>query len=71
MRPEFALLCGMHPENKYIPDDEKERWYIQTPAQHVQDLVRMYAAMLERLWESKAKDEGVSKKATDLEKVDT
>jgi len=74
LRPEFALLCGIHPDNKYISDGEKERWYIQTPAQHVEDLVRMYASMLGQMWEARAKDksfEGDLKKGTDLEKVDT
>jgi len=56
---EFALLCGIHPDNKYIPDDEKERWYIQTPARHVEDLVRIYAAMLGLLWDSRAKDKSL------------
>lgn len=54
LRPEFALLCGMHPDNSYTPQGEKERWYIKTPAEHVADLVKNNAAMLSRLWNDRA-----------------
>ncbi len=64
----------MHPKNTNTPENEKERWYIKTPAQHVEDLVRMYAAMLMRLWRDKAKDELMKgKKGAEMEakSVDT
>jgi len=54
LRPEFALLCGMHPDNPYVSEDEKERWYIETSAGHVERLVRTYSAMLVSLWRDRA-----------------
>ena len=55
------LLCGMHPENVYASANEKERWYFKTPVQHIEDLVRMYAAMLEILWDSRAEQTVIPK----------
>ena len=41
LRPEFALLYGIHPNNKYIPEDKKERWYItKGPMDHIEDWLR-------------------------------
>jgi len=70
LRPEFALLCGIHPDNKYIPEDEKERWYTtKPPVNHVEDLLRSWAAMLDLLWEARAKERLIkSEKGVEKEK---
>jgi len=57
LRPEFALLCGIHPGNTWMTDAEKERWFTKSPADHVHDLVREYDAMLVSLWKDRAKNE--------------
>jgi len=66
LRPEFALLCGLHPDNTYISEDERERWYIET----VENLVIEYAAMLLRMWRDRAdyRSKG-GKKETETENV--
>jgi hypothetical protein len=56
MKPEFALLCGLHPDDKHATEKWMERWYIKTPAEHIDDLVRSYASMLGRLWKLRARD---------------
>ena len=55
LRPEFALQCGMHPDHKCSAMD-RERWYIHTPAQHVEDLVKEHASLLRQLWRNRAEN---------------
>jgi hypothetical protein len=70
LRPEFALLCGMHPDNTYTSEDEKERWYIETLVGHVENLVTEYAAMLLRMWRDRAEYRSKGgKKETETENV--
>ena len=46
----------MHHDNTYASEDEMGRWYIETPAGHVEELVRSCGAMLVSMWRARADD---------------
>jgi hypothetical protein len=53
LRPEFAILCGLHPDKK-VSEEEREVWYNEPPRYHVEELVIKYSCVLTELWEQKA-----------------
>ncbi|EPE26207.1 hypothetical protein GLAREA_02119 [Glarea lozoyensis ATCC 20868] len=74
-KPEFALLCGLHPDLK-VEDGEAEYWYRHPPRNYVEELVQSYAILLPRLWKQRAnarqpeEAEKVSDQETETSKPD-
>jgi hypothetical protein len=57
LRPEFAIRCGLHPDEPSYDKWEEEEWYKDSPGHYANEVVEEMGMMLTRLWRQKLEKE--------------